>query len=851
MFFRILFALFLLANSFSLSGKTITELNSGWKFKEAYQPSQYLPAVVPGTIHTDLLVNKLIPDPFIGTNENKVQWVETKTWEYVTEFVCDKTVLKEKHIELTFEGLDTYAKVYLNDSLILTSKNMFVASTIDVKKLIKAKNKLKIIFLPASQLIEENRKAAGNIEYPGGDRVYIRKAQYQFGWDWGPRMVTCGIWKPIKLVAHSERLLISDVCYTTEELKGSTASVNLAFTLKGTDANKPFLITVSDGSAIYVKESESYSLDNEGNVLLHFEIKNPRLWWSNGYGKPELYRFILTVQRDNYSVSDTTLAGIRKIRVATNNDNSTPTFRFELNDVPIFVKGCNWIPQDNFIPRVTESKTLSQLRDMQQLNMNMVRVWGGGVYESEHFYSLCDSLGLMVWQDLMFACSMYPYGVHNKFSSLEDEVLQMFKRAEKHCSVVMMCGDNENYEGWTNWGWQKQFGYSKETEDQIYDDYINFNSHINGLIAKNNWDSYAYWSSSPKNGWGRKEAYLEGDVHYWGVWWGNEPFSAYETHVGRFVSEYGFQSCPSIHTFEEMGADVSNWLNDSVIRQHQKHPTGYQTISNYMQRDYGVDSLSGEYYIYFSQVLQRDAMRTAVEAHRRAMPYCMGSLFWQYNDCWPVTSWSVEDYYGRKKMAWHELKRLYAPLMTSVWSNSDSVFVSIISEYESPISGELVFEWNDFRGKSLYEKIKRIELPVTSSEICFRISKTELQKLLPLNEGYVRAQFIPDNQNKYTNTEAVVTLCKYSEMKLPAPEYSFTTTANNSGEERYFTFTSKVYMKDVMFSFNDPQSEFSMSGFDALPGVNYTVMLRSKQKITSMARSIRVTSAYDIVQTQH
>jgi beta-mannosidase len=228
----------------------------------------------------------------------------------------------------------------------------------------------------------------------------------------------------------------------------------------------------------------------------------------------------------------------------------------------------------------------------------------------------------------------------------------------------------------------------------------------------------------------------------------------------------------------------------------------------------------------------------------------MGTLFWQYNDCWPVTSWSVQDYYGRKKMAWYELKRLYAPIMTSVWTNNDSVFVSIVNEFESPVAGELRFDWNDFSGKTFYTKTIRVDLPVVSSGIYLRLAKAELNKLLPLNEGSVHARFIPDNQKKYSNAERVATLCKYSELKLPAPQYSFVANAENPGVVKRFTFTSKVFMKDVMFSFDDPESEFSLNGFDALPNVAYTVEFATRKSVTSLARSVRVTSAYDIVQSK-
>ncbi len=819
--------------------ETSIDLNEEWQYREK-GTSQFFPATVPGTIHTDLFRNGTIADPYLGTNENKLQWIETKTWEYTTTFVCSKEIRKKKHLELEFDGIDTYADVYLNDSLLFTAEDMFLSYSIDVKKYIKAFNTLRIVFHPASELIAKNKALSPIKKYPGGDRVFIRKAQYQFGWDWGPRFVTCGIFKPVRLVAWSD-FRTTDVVYTLEYLTKDTAYMLVDFMFQ---ADKPgeYNFSVNEGfNQLFVSKYKNKTKKNE-HLQFRFKIVKPRLWWCNGLGKPELYTFSLIASRKQKYSSITTTTGIRKIELSSDQLNSDGSFQFILNDVPVFAKGTNWIPLDNFLTRITNSQVANQLNDMQQIHMNMVRVWGGGAFESDYFYSKCDSLGLMVWQDLMFACSMYPYATLDKNNMLIHEINDNYRRLASHPCMALWCGDNENREGWYNWGWQEEMGYSTADSVAIYDEYMNYQLKFMATVNRTD-PFFPYVMSSPQNGWGRKEAYQKGDVHYWGVWWGMEPFSSYTSHTGRFVSEFGFQGMPSFHSFNDMGANTSNFFADSTIITHQKHPTGYPTIETYMTRDYGLVPVAFEDYIYLSQVLQRDAMTIAIEAQRRNSPRCMGSLFWQYNDCWPATSWSVVDYFGRKKLAWYSLKRLYEPILVTVQETSDSIFVWVTNETNQEFDKRLTINWNNFEGNPFVKDDKDIKIRANSSRMFWSSSKKTIFGTLSANEGYFNAflstQGLPSNAEGESTTAL---FAKGFTLKLPKDQIKTSFVRYITEGPQKFTVRSKVFVRQVMFTSDDPTAQFSNNGFDMLPNVSYTIEVLSATNAGAVEKTLKVNS---------
>lgn len=566
---HLLIILFILSGLIAQTQSISLSRNSNWQFRQAGTTHWYK-AEVPGTVHTDLLANKLIPNPFYRDNESKVQWVETKAWDYQTTFNVSKTLLAKKVITIQFDGLDTYAEVVLNGRKIIAANNMFRQWTTDVKPLLLTTgNILHIHFFPSSSIAKQKKdsteKALG-ITFPENERVFVRKAQYQFGWDWAPRLVTCGIWKDVRLIGTDK----------TEETKE----------------------------------------------------KKPQSW---------------------------------NIKLITQKDSIGESFYFTVDGKPTFIKGTNWIPADNFLPRAKKLKRYEQLISAaKEAHINMFRVWGGGVYEDDIFYDLCDKYGIMVWQDFMFAGALYPAD-SSFFNNVREEIIYQVKRLRPHPCIALWCGNNEIDEAWHNWGWQEQFKYSPAESAKLWNDYQTLFHQLIPSLLKDLDPDRPYWASSPSTGWGRDSAYKKGDVHYWGVWWGKEPVEKYNDKVGRFNSEYGMQGVPDLKTIQQFTTPKDLDTTSSVMRAHQKHPFGYENIKHYIGQKFRTPK-SFEDLAYVSQLMQADAIKTAIEAHRRNKPTTMGTMFWQWNDCWPVVSWSAIDYYGRKKALCYEVKRSFTDL---------------------------------------------------------------------------------------------------------------------------------------------------------------------------------------------
>lgn len=555
------------------------ELNKNWQFKNQKENKWYK-ATVPGTVHTDLLTNKLIHDPYYRDNESKLQWIDKADWEYKTVFNVDAKTFSKKNIELVFDGLDTYADVYLNGKLILRADNMFRGWTVNVKPLIKrTKNELLIKFWSAQNKVDSIAKSKLPLVLPDNNRVYVRKAQFQFGWDWGPKFAGCGIWK--KIFLH-----IADV-------------------------------------------KRSLFANNDNNTV---------------------------------------------VKLIQQKDQTGTSFYFEKDGKPIYCKGANWIPADVFLPRLTKNDYRKMLLSAKDANMNMLRVWGGGVYESDDFYNLCDSLGIMVWQDFMFAGGMYP-GDEAFMNNVREEVKYQIRRLKNHPCIVLWCGNNEIDEAWKNWGWQSQFNLHGADSAKVWNDYKRlFEDSLKKWV--NEFDGKRpYVSTSPKNGWGHKESFTEADSHYWGLWWGLEDWEVFENKTGRFISEYGMQAMPNWNTAKSFTDSSDRYLYSPVIQAHQKASDGFKKLNHYLTR-YFIDSaklskLSLEDYTYLTQCLQYYILKNSIAIHRSKSPTNMGTLLWQLNDCWPVSSWSITDYRRGPKAAWYAVKEAYRD---DVLPKKDSIY---------------------------------------------------------------------------------------------------------------------------------------------------------------------------------
>ena len=634
------------------------ELNTNWKFSQEGK-GEWKKATVPGVIHLDLLNNELIEDPYWENNELKQQWIEEENWVYVNQLFYDPTIYNTDNIELVFEGLDTYATVLLNGDTLLIANNMFRSWTVDVKKkLITGLNEIIVIF---TSPILQNKEIVENYPYklPSGNETsdietkvssFTRKAAYHFGWDWGPRFVTSGIWRPVKLKGWNNAKVIS---FQTSTLSIDSSKVDMQTDLEiEVDKSGEYVIFFDSIKQIYKLEK------GVNNVVYNFSLKSPNLWWCNGMGEAFLYKHQIDIFYNKEHTSSIGYKyGVRTIELINEKDSIGTSFYFKLNGKPVFMKGANYIPQDMFIPRVKSEQTNRLITQVKNANMNMLRVWGGGVYEDDAFYHMCDKNGILVWQDFMFAGSLYPSEpAFNE--NIKQEVIQNIKRLRPHPCIALWCGNNEIEVAWNNWGWQKQFGYSSEDSTEIWNNYKSiFEEMIPELVKE--YTSTSYTSTSPQSNWGTKENFNHSSMHYWGVWHGKEPFTNFTSNVGRFMVEYGFQSFPELSALKKVMSDSSLSLTSSAMKNRQKSYIGNGLILEHIKTNFKEPS-SFEEFVILSQETQAKAMQIAIQAHIKNQPHCMGSLFWQLNDCWPGPSWSVIDYFGKEKQAYDIVKMEYS-----------------------------------------------------------------------------------------------------------------------------------------------------------------------------------------------
>ncbi len=618
---------------------------------------RWYPAQVPGVIHTDLLANGLIDDPFWRNNEKKLQWIGEKNWSYKGEFIITPYQIKQEHIEIIFDGLDTYADIKINGHRLMKTDNMFVQWKKDIKNLVRqGKNVVEIVF--TSPILYNGEKCknlgytlpSGNESVPPMVGSFTRKAAYHFGWDWGPRFLTCGIWRPVKINAWSGPK-IGNVYIHTLSIDADSAVISVEVEVEHGDSTDVSLV-IDEKKIVLGRFFDKKSIHRE------FVIQNPILWWANGMGDPHLYTMNFTLTSANRIIDTKKIKyGIRTISLVNQKDSIGTSYYFVLNGKPVFIKGANYIPQDIFLPRVKIENYKRLLKDVKDAHMNMLRVWGGGIYENDIFYDLCDELGIMVWQDFMFAGSMYP--VDSAFAkNVSREITYNIKRLRNHPSIAQWCGNNEIEVAWHNWGWQKKYGYTKDQEKKIWDGYQwIFHRMIPALCDRLD-PSRPYVPTSPLSNWGKKENFNHGSMHYWGVWHGKDNFEDFKSNVGRFMVEYGFQSFPEMKTIMTFATNYDLSLDSEVMKNRQKSYIGNGMIALHTEKYFGKPKNFKDF-VEKSQLTQAKAMEMAIKAHINSAPHCMGTMFWQLNDCWPGPSWSVIDYYGRHKKAYDTVKKAY------------------------------------------------------------------------------------------------------------------------------------------------------------------------------------------------
>lgn len=701
-------------------------LDKGWEFSQAGS-NEWMSARVPGTVHQDLLDHGRLPDPFYGMNEQKVQWVEKEDWLYRTVFTVTADQLKSDAAWLTFEGLDTYADVYLNGSLLLKADNMFVGHKLAVKDVLReGENRLMIRFRSPVEETAPQWDTDG-FNYPADNdhsekrmSVYTRKAPYSYGWDWGIRLATSGIWRPVKLT-FCNGAAIDDFFVRQQEVTEQVAKVDNQLEINNvTSTPKEAQVKV-----VYAYGEQADTLTRtvvlqpgKNSLSMPAWIEKPHLWMPNGWGDPALYTFTATVSVDGKEVASREEAiGLRSIRVVMEDDKDGKSFYFEVNGKPMFAKGSNYIPGDALLPNMTGERYARLFEDIRAANMNMVRVWGGGIYEDDRFYEEADRNGILVWQDFIFACTTYPHDP-TFLKRVSEEAVYNMRRLRNHASLAMWCGNNEIYEGMRYWGWKDK--YSPVVWKEMTEGYdVLFRQLLPELVEANDPGRFYMHGSPYEANWGRPESWKIADSHNWGTWYGQKPFESLDTEIPRFMSEYGFQAFPEMKTLRMFASPEDYELESPVMNAHQKASIGNFLIKKTMALYYKVPE-KFEDLIYAGLILQGQGMRHGIEAHRRHRPYCMGSLPWQLNDSWPVVSWSSIDYYGNWKAMHYQIRRAFAPVLVDAIKEGNNLSYYIMSDRLTDEELTLNLELMDFNGK-VYRK-QKVDglLPANTSKLFYQ-----------------------------------------------------------------------------------------------------------------------------------
>lgn len=828
----------------------VKNLHEGWKFRQARLTNWY-PATVSGVVHTDLLQNKIIEDPFFRLNERGLQWIDKEDWVYETCFTLAADMMRKENMELVFEGLDTYADVYLNDECILKANNMFRRWSIPVRQYIREENNILKVYFHSPVKIDVPKWDALPYQYPASNdqsengglfnkkiSIFARKAGYHYGWDWGPRLVTSGIWRPVYIRAWSD-LRINDVFIEQKEVGAGRAVIAGHVELDADKDMDGVLVTITDEATGRVLGEWQADLKRGTNrVTVDFVLHKPKLWWSNGLGEPFLYRFRTDIIAGGELLdSKTERVGIRSLKVVHQPDKDGHTFYIELNGRPVFAKGANYIPLDNFLPRVTPENYKRTILDAAGVNMNMLRVWGGGIYENDVFYDLCDEHGIMIWQDFMFACSMYP-AEGALLDNIHQEAVDNVKRLRNHACIALWCGNNECQDAWLGWGWKREIErQNKEYADKIWAQYRQqYHVTLPGVVREYAPGTF-YWPSSPFAFEGEMSGTTDGDRHYWSVWHGKAPISDYDSEKSRFFSEYGFQSFPEFESVKRYAPYPEDWdIRSEVMMSHQRggdHANGL--IETYLLNEYKKPR-DFRAFLYMNHVLQGDAIKTAIESHRRQMPYNMGTLFWQHNDCWPVASWASRDYYGRWKAQHYYVRKAYDDILISPVVEGDDLKVYAVSDRLENTSGRLQLQVCQFDGTVVHHWGKSVGISGNDSRVCF---SAPLAKLLEgANRGtvYVRVDYTDKSGRVYHNNYC---LGKQKDMDYPKVDLQTEVRSIEGGYE--VTVSADKFARAVCLSVADNESVYSDNYFDVQPKSSVQVQVRTRLSAEAFNGSLRLT----------
>ncbi len=837
-------------------------IDQGWTFRLVPGNAQLaahpeaLPwhaARVPGTVHTDLFANKLIPDPYVGAPEAGLQWIGLADWEYRTRFDAPRQAARN---DLVFEGLDTFAEVWLNGEKLTDADNAFRTWRIPVKGKLRTKgNELRIVLrspiarlLPAVRAMP--RKLAGNYPSPYGDEPpdamtgnFARKPGYHYGWDWGPRYVTAGIWKPVVLESW-DAVRIDNLQLRqdrVDEARADIAAVVSADAVRNGTFDLRLWQTAPGGKRSLAALRRVEMRAGENRIELPVRIESPQRWFPNGYGAQPLYRFEVEISDGKVTVAKASArTGLRSVALRREPDDKGKSFYFEVNGIPVFAKGANSIPFDMFQPRVSKAQLRRVLQSARDANMNFLRSWGGGYYESDDFFDLADELGLLVWQDFMFGGGMPPAYDDAFRANVAAEARDNVRRLRNHPSLVLWCGNNEEEIAWKYWGAGKEMMDADPTfAAKVWNGYVQlFGTELRKVVAEEG-GGIAYWASSPSDDLAEAaNTPSSGDMHYWEVW-GNpaHPPSKYLGITPRFMSEYGLQAWPVQRSIDAFARRGEQGIATPVIEAHQKFLAGKgnERLMKYVEYEFGLPK-DFENFVYLSQAAQAEGIELAALHHRASRPYTMGSLYWQLNDVWPGASWSSVDWFGRWKALQFHARRFYAPVAVAALRDAEGkTALSLLNDRSHPVRGELRMRLMTLDGKLLRDERKPVDIAPLSAVRLASFGDADL--LGSADPASTVAVFDLQTEGEPASRR-VVYFKAAKDMRWTDP--GLHAALRRDGTGFVLALRAATLARALWIDFGDADAEIADNAITLLPGEAVSLYIASKASLATLRNSLRL-----------
>ncbi len=818
----------------------VLDLNGAWKMKRTTE-EEWIDAVVPGSVYRDLLAAGKLEDPFFRDYENSVKELSRYNYEYKRVFKVNDEIMNSERIFLCCEGLDTLAEIIVNSHSLAETNNMHRSYEFDIKSfLVEEENTIHLVFKSPLEFIA--KKNEGNPLWNAGDTEpgisHLRKSHYMFGWDWGPALPDMGIWRNIGIKGYNDAR-IRDV-YVSQEHRDKRVVLDVRVGRElWVDESTEIIVKITSPGGETSKKRLS-SANNEEHLAM--TVDDPELWWPNGYGERPLYAVDVLLKKDGQLLDDRTLRiGLRTLTIRQETDEWGKSFEFEINGVSMFAKGANYIPEDNLLSRCSRERTEKLIDDCVAANFNCIRVWGGGIYPEDYFYDLCDEYGLIVWQDLMFACAVYE--MTDEFSeNIEKETEDNIRRLRHHASLGLWCGNNEMEWGWVEW--------QLPDNEKLKDDYLKQFEELLPRVARKTDPNTFYWLASPSSGGGFDKPNDEncGDVHDWMVWHGRQPFTYFRQHHYRFLSEFGLQSFPGLKTVESFTLPEDRNIFSHVMEHHQKNGTSNETILYYISQTFkypkDFDSL-----LYASQLVQAEGLKYAVEHLRRHRGRCMGSIYWQLNDCWPVASWSSIDSFGRWKALHYYAKRFYNPVLISACEEGTTVKLHVTNDTREDLAGTVKWSLRDNGYAILQEGSRSVAIEALSATLCQELDFSEiLESVEQQRKAYLEYEFLVGDEMLSSGTVLFVKP-KHFDFQDPAIEF----TIRQKHGKTAISLTSKAFANQVEVDFKNMDAVLSDNYFHLSAGIVKEVEI-TKTNLTEclspeeLKRKIHVRSIHDIAE---